>query len=1180
MAKVTINTNKQLRAVKNELTKKVSVNTLKIVVLNDSLAFDVTKTVSNSLDLEVGSKVVPFGNTEMFVDNFTDSIVSVEFRPIGNKAAKREGFSKSVLFAFVGIKFDGKKTDVVSISKSGDKIFAYSFMTKKRRQVDLRELAAQSYTFYTAGAYSASEARKYTTTLYKCKNSREVEELIDELTYGALKQLKGKEMTIEELQKAAARMGQWKTGMTHTEDCEMVTAYYINKWKIGATEYADGKGYARDIKMAKVLSNEKYEVTRNATEGILVQCRPFSVNKVEVKVTNGKYIKHKILFDAKGEDNVIWLNREEITPEIQREFNKLFTKEDSKFAGKVVVIKHKHIKEDLSLVDFYTDLNGLKASYDLRLDSGFNILALDKPLKGGVVNTNMQQLESLIMADPIETKNVLTNIATAFNKSSYYSVLNAKAKVPSIKEIQQMYTAGIVKNIAPKFALQNKKIFGTIADQAVQGMVKRVRGLNYQVPGQSRIMQMDFGAEFGTLILRNGEAYAPGVKERWILATRNPKQHTGEFLLLKNLSREEVMNRIKELIKVKEFAKLLMREYRLLSDSAVVVPAIEEIKDAIGGADVDGDTLTLVFHRKLTAIIKKAIKSGRIKSTAIQVENESPKQEKDKVFGLRSIHTAFVELVNNGNLTIGEITFMNNFILGLLFDMVQGKGKEAAIEFFKFAGNNGAGTDAYLPLDRETLKDIDMNKIHVSFDEMDRVVSNIKSMELTEQNMIAALDDLNAIFMMLQMETIDAPKKGTTVPVPYEGLLNDFQQNSKTKLDIDLGIVNRDLEMQHEDQETGLVVDGYKVTNDGVKFLVEQREGWHVVGYRRNGEPIMKYFHNDVMHEIRVEIAREVMRTARTLRRRYDNAKYSEDIQQFFISAKDAAGARLVYDLLELKNLYNSINAGVSQNEEEESPFYNDYIDALANTVRLVTAHMDDVARAELVEAVSAPASTNRSTYSSFAMNTIKEEYIKMVTRNFADVNVAGERITHQENIKEGDVLEFKFGVAKDGEKFAATKENITGTFTVAKIDDKFYAVKPIEEVLPEVKFTNEIVFRASDQDLYALRQALVNAENVELKIEFGKGNLIIADGEVVGTFITNSGKSGLNKLYENSVGKVKRAMLVEERMNSGKMKEVLVVVLDCNEAPVAVDYAKLNNDGELQVDLEATQEVSDDDLF
>jgi hypothetical protein len=1176
---IQIKAKKQLRVIKNELTKKASVNTLKIVVLNDSLAFDITKTVSNSLDLEVGSKVVPFGNTEMLVDNFTDTIVSVEFRPIGDNKAV---FSKAILFASIGIKFDGKKTDVVSISKYKERIFGYSFMTKKRRQINnLKELMKEGYALYVAGAYSASEARKYSTTLYKCNKSEDIEKVLNNLTYGALKQLKGKEMTIEELQKAAARMGQWKTGMTHMEESSMTVAYFCDKWKIDDTQYGDGKAYLRDVKVAQCLSNEKYEVDRNAVEGLLIQNRPFSICKTLSKVTNSDYLRQKLLFDTNHDpDNVIWINREEVTPEQQREFNNLFIKgTDSKFKGKVVIVKPKDVPEDLRVVDYYTDLNGIKASYDLRLDSGLNILAIDKPLKGGTVNTNMQQLESLIMADPVETKNVLTNIATAFNKTSYYNVLNAKAKVPSIKEIQQMYTAGIVKSIAPGFALQNQKIFGVIADQAVQAMIKRVQGLNYQVPGQSRILQMDFGAEFGVRILMPGTCFVPGIKEKWILGTRNPKQHTGEFLLLKNLTIKEVVALIKEKVKDKQIQNLLIREYRLLSDSTVVVPAIEEIKDAIGGADVDGDTLTLVFHRKLTAIIKKAVKENKLKSTAIEVSNSSQKQDKDRKFNLKAIHSAFVELINNGNLTIGEITFMNNFILGLLFDLMQDKNEKAAIEFFKFAGNDGYGVDYYNPLNREELEKIDMNKIHVSFEETKRVVQNIKTMKLTKENMIAALDDLNAIFMMLQMETIDAPKKGTTVPVPYQGLLNQFQQNSKTRLDIDLGIVKRDLKMAYTD-ENDVFHQGYKQTNDGVKFLVEQREGWHVVGYGRNGEPIMKYFHNDVMHEIRVEIAREVMRTARTLRRRYDNAKYSEDIQQFFISAKDAVDTRLVYDLLELKNLYNSINAGVSQNEEE-NPFYNDYINALANTVRLVTAHMDDVARAELVEAVSAPASTTRSMYSSFAMNTIKEEYIKMVTRNFADVNVAGEPLVSYRNIEEGDTLEFKFGVASSGEKFAATKENICGKFTLRKINNRFYATKPIEEVLPEVELTNEIVFRASDQDLYALRQALVNAENVELKIEFGKGNLIVADGKVVGKFITSSGFGPLNRLYQDNNGVIERIMVVQERMNNGDMKDALIAVLNCDSTPEVANMEAENKTIEdIALENMNATESSEEDLF
>src|SRR5690606_1178560 len=186
-------------------------------------------------------------------------------------------------------------------------------------------------------------------------------------------------------------------------------------------------------------------------------------------------------------------------------------------------------------------------------------------------------------------------------------------------------------------------------------------------------------------VLPAGTCFAPGIKDRVIIATRSPKQYIGEFLLLTNLTKKEVMDYIdnnKTLTPAQK--KALKREFRLLSQSSIVVPAYEEYKEATGGADVDGDALTITTYRKFTKIVKKAKNSG-VYSTAIKVESKKVHQEKDMVFNLSTLHTAFTKLISNGNLSIGEVTYMNNFMLGCLFDLLNGK-DDTAKEFFKYAG--------------------------------------------------------------------------------------------------------------------------------------------------------------------------------------------------------------------------------------------------------------------------------------------------------------------------------------------------------------------------------------------------------------------------------------------------------------------------------------------------------------
>src|SRR5690606_4283609 len=231
------------------------------------------------------------------------------------------------------------------------------------------------------------------------------------------------------------------------------------------------------------------------------------------------------------------------------------------------------------------------------------------------------------------------------------------------------------------------------------------------------------------------------------------------------------------------------------------------------------------------------------------------------------------------------------------------------------------------------------------------------------------------------------------------------------------------------------------------------------------------------------------MRIARQLRKKYESTSFDEETIQLFIAASNAADKKLVRDLIELKKIYNSINAAVVD-QEEDGGYYEIFVKALANTARILTNDMEDAERGLLAEAICIP-SNNSSKHSSFAMNVLKEEYLKMILEYFAEIDFAGEVIKYHKNIKGGEVLKFENGVAQTEDKFAATKENTNGIVVVKEFDDKLYATKQISDLIPEVELTNELIFRASGSDVHKLKNELINAREVRLEIAYGKGNLI-----------------------------------------------------------------------------------------
>src|SRR5690606_28333070 len=100
-------------------------------------------------------------------------------------------------------------------------------------------------------------------------------------------------------------------------------------------------------------------------------------------------------------------------------------------------------------------------------------------------------------------------------------------------------------------------------------------------------------------------------------------------------------------------------------------------------------------------------------------------------------------------------------------------------------------------------------------------------------------------------------------------------------------------------------------------------EGWIKVEDSSTGAPVEKFFHNDPLNELRLEAARDVMRIARQLRKKYESTSFDKEVIQLFIAASNAVDKKLVRDLVELKKIYNSINAAVVDQEEKDKEYYN-----------------------------------------------------------------------------------------------------------------------------------------------------------------------------------------------------------------------------------------------------------------
>jgi hypothetical protein len=372
-------------------------------------------------------------------------------------------------------------------------------------------------------------------------------------------------------------------------------------------EFKDGFAMVASEFVAECLTAidpKRYFVMPDAPAGISLQTRPWTC-KVMAQCVMRAYLKEFVNYRISVDHTkMVTIYRDEVDDKIQAKFTKtVFSKgKEGAYAGKWVRIVDSR-KSDEEAADYATDLNGLKAPFDLTRMSGLNALDMSHtehhPESGA--NASSQSIQSAMVIDPVATKVWYERKMRAMIESIRERLLADEGSAPTYAEISSgnVDIPQLIGRIAPKFVLENyAPIFRSNIDNACKGLVTAFNRLNVTVPGAYMKLTTDPAADFGARILtysKDGECevispVANAAKWNRMILVKYPKMHFREFAKAVPVSLAEYARRVNASEKLTAYQKkLIIEQAGKMTGGNIAIPALEELKNMLAGMDFDGD---------------------------------------------------------------------------------------------------------------------------------------------------------------------------------------------------------------------------------------------------------------------------------------------------------------------------------------------------------------------------------------------------------------------------------------------------------------------------------------------------------------------------------------------------------------------------------------------------------------
>lgn len=1009
------------------------------------------------------------------------------------------------------------------------------------------------------------------------RTESEIDELMDTITVGIWTKIKGLPVSVAEANKYNVRIFAAFTANVEAGPVETYAMFMgimgFDKDKAKTEEVneapVDGhllisEGFART--MLESLGFKTMGLSKETVLQLAVQVRPYSTKCFAETYTNSA-IDEIILDLAKhNPNNIVCLDRNTMTEEDHLHLDMCFSKaqkEHSKFNGKVVIIGN---SETYTTPNILTDLNGYKAPFDYSRVDKMTVLEspTDSTPKGSI-----QLFEKLLSKDKEATLALIKELAIEFFDKETKAIFNVEHRVPTVKELEKPFVAGLVEEVCPAFALSDVKGYQRLVSNFKKKCESKFNKMAFEFDGVNARISADYAAIFKLEVLAFDEIVVSNriykkFKESGAtraIGIKYPSMGIRELHNAKVVSVKEIVCRIKALDTTDAIKAALIDKYSNLNDGVAVISAHEEVKNMLAGLDFDFDMICFFFDKRINAIldgmtteivrinqedskevIKEAVKEvtdnvkalgGIFDNIKVLASSNVKKVEEDKtIYGAADIYeikdaakfeysykTACIPFIKYATVAkgtnIGAITFKNDSGIFAMFTVDVMK----AMMHRKF-GVEGKGK--YVGLVGEKVNvtdDLVAMRYTVSDAAIARCTEEMKQAAWTEANLRKIFEDLNRIYRYYQELAIDAAKT-FLIPNLAIQLADRFKAAILVPVTFDAPVAEANF----------TTFEAYISNPDRDKT---------------------SYVFADCLSDLRTELFGMAAAVVEQLEAVHNQVGYDipEEALKFWSSKFNAIGGvkkdMLMEALGSIQGEYGKVAShyfNAMKGLEVDSPVRaalskerKDILDGLRNLFCFVTSDLTSQQRGSLGRVMNYYKITNKNfslrtnadeVYASaFAESVVPNEFFMNVLRREDALQFYGEEIA-QGFINPGSIVEFEDGKAVCENGYAMTVSPINGTFEITEHEGKLYATRNIQDAIicenVSNKFSASIGFKKDTtyDVIEATAELLRRNRNHSIKFK--------ADGY---TFVVD----GLDiEFTTGAAGKVKHALMNKEAVLDG----------------------------------------------
>lgn len=403
-----------------------------------------------------------------------------------------------------------------------------------------------------------------------------------------------------------------------------VVCWFMGKFRNEKGEdHTDGLGYLSAEYFARLLSalsEGKYNFMASAVKGLAVQMRP-AMCKLLAWCVSGKVIQ--ALMKRYSTEAPLVLLRSEVTEEDIEVFARVIRDKEKieGISGRNLILcdteeeRTEILSGNYQAVQFYTDLNGLKAPYDMSLELDMGVLDISHaPHDIEGAKTSTQLLQSLMIEDMAPSwKGVASTLKRLLDKKEEM-FMREVGVAPSVKMFAKGQSLSqalvmICPVIARKFYFPLLK---SVINKMVEGLVNKVGNLNLPCKGIYSKILPDPAVNFGVHILKvekGGimnvihEGAARAGFERGI-GIKYPKQHFREFAKSQIHDTKWYIEQVKANEELgAEQKAIIIDMVSQLSEGCVIIPAYDAVMHMLAGLDYDGDAMIMYLEKWIVDIL-------------------------------------------------------------------------------------------------------------------------------------------------------------------------------------------------------------------------------------------------------------------------------------------------------------------------------------------------------------------------------------------------------------------------------------------------------------------------------------------------------------------------------------------------------------------------------------------------